>query len=162
MTDISKIFFTPSKNLTKQLKKELRDQGHHHTGELERSFSTKVTVTKNDVRCEGSILEYGQILNDGTRPEKASMKQFWFVKEFFISKGYSDKIAGAYSAMTINKWIKEGMSTKASVRFSHNGRRTNFIKQVDDTYSDKLNEVVLKEIDKVINLEYNKQKSETI
>lgn len=162
MNDLRKIFFTPDKILRKELQKELREQGHHNTGALEQSFTSNVAIEGDKVILSGYALNYGGILNDGTRPEKASMKQFHFVKEFFLSKGYNEKKAGAYAAMTINKWMKEGMSTKASRRFSKNGRRSRFIDQVAEDVDKRLDESVFHEIDKIVNSEYSKQKNEMI
>lgn len=160
--NLKSIFFTPDKILRKQLRLELRNQGHHNTGALEASFTSEVTQNGDVVKLEGYALDYGGILNDGTRPEKASMSQFPFVKNFFLSKGVPDKKAGAYAAMTIKKWMQEGMSTKASARFSKTGKRLGFIGIVEENIGEKLDSAVFHELDKIINEEFYKSKSETI
>lgn len=162
MSDFRNIFKRAAKLLDENLKKELRQQGHFNTGALELSITSKITVNGSDTKLEGQAADYAGILNDGTRPEKASMAQFPFLKEFFISKGVEPKKAGAYAAMTIHRWQKEGMSTKASVRFSKNGKRLKFIELVAELIDSKLDKVVTDDIDKVVDKEYKKQKSETI
>lgn len=162
MKDLRNIYKRGGAKLTQLLKDELRAQGHHNTGKLEASFASNVTVSGDEVQLSGRAIDYAGILSDGTRPEKASMKQFHFVKEFFMSKGYEEKKAGAYAAMTIKKWMREGMSTKASVRFSKNGRRLNFIGFVREKKMAAVNKLVLKDIDIEIQKTFNKTKSKTI
>lgn len=162
MTDLRNIYKRGGPRLMQELKKELRAQGHFNTGKLESSFSSNVKVTGDEVQLTGLAIDYAGILSDGTRPEKASMKQFHFVKEFFMSKGVGEKKAGAYAAMTIRKWMREGMSTKASVRFSKNGRRLNFIGFVREKKMKVVNDLVLKDIDIEVQKVFNKTKSKTI
>lgn len=162
MKDLRKIFFTPDKILRKELQKELRQQGHYNTGKLEGSFTSKITQSSDKVKLVGLALDYAQILNDGTRPAKASFAQFPFVVEFFESKGYSEAKAKQYTAMTINRWMKEGMSTKASARFSKNGKRLNFIGLVNELINTRINDSVFKEMDKIVEEKYREQKSEII
>lgn len=162
MKDLRKIFFTPNKILRKELQKELRQQGHYNTGKLESSFTSQITQSSDKVKLEGFALDYAQILNDGTRPAKASFAQFPFVVEFFTSKGYSEAKAKQYAAMTINRWMKEGMSTKASARFSKNGKRLNFIGLVNELIDTRINDAVFKEMDKIVEEKYREQKSEII
>lgn len=162
MSDFRNIFTSANKLLTDALKKELRQQGHFNTGALESSFFSNVTVSSESVKVEGYANNYAHILDDGVAPEKASMKQFYFVKQFFISKGYDEKKAGTLAAMTIRKWMTEGMSTKASIRFSKNGRRLKFIELVAKLVDEKLDKKILNEVDKIMEKTYRKQKSETI
>ena len=158
MSDLRYIFKRADKLMQEGLKKELRAQGHFNSGSLESSFVSNITVTAESVVLTGSAFDYAGILSDGTRPEKASMKQFHFVKQFFLSKGVDDKKAGAFAAMTIRKWMKEGMSTKASVRFSKNGKRLNFINIVNKSVGPKVDKVVLADVDKEVKKEFNKTK----
>lgn len=162
MRDLRNIYKRGGARLMQELKRELRAQGHHNTGALEASFASNVTVSGDEVQLTGRAIDYAGILSDGTRPEKASMKQFHFVKEFFLSKGVEPKKAGAYAAMTIRKWMREGMSTRASVRFSKNGRRLNFIGFVREKKMDAVNRLVLKDIDIEVQRVFNKTKSKTI
>lgn len=162
MPNIKNIHAKPIFALVKALKKELRDQGHYNTGQLDASFASETTLNGDEIRTVGTILEYGGILSDGTRPERASMKQFYFVKQYFISKGIADKLAGSYAAATIKKWMVEGMSTKKSARFSRNGRRLNFIGVVDQIIDEEFKKLIFVAVDDVVNEQFNKTKSETI
>lgn len=150
------------KQIKAEFKKELREQGHYNTGALESSFISEITDNNGDFHLTGQALSYANILDEGVRPERASMKQFYFVKEFFISKGYDERNAGQFAAMTINRWMKEGMSTQASSRFSSSGRRKHFIKAVEKKMYRKIDQLITKAVDEAVEEEFNKQKSEII
>lgn len=148
--------------MRKRMRMELRAQGHHNTGELEKSFVSEVIIEGEVVRVIGKAQGYFEYLNTGTRPEKASFKQFPFLVDFIKSKGKDEKTAKQLAAMTINRWKVEGMSTVASARFSKNGRRRGFIKAVMDEHEKNMDHDVTKEIDKVFNKEFFNKKTEVL
>lgn len=162
MSRLTQIMKQVDTEVSKQYKIELRKQGHHNTGALEASFTSEITENNMDVHVVGKAFSYANILNEGVRKDRASFKQFYFVKEFFLTKGYEKEDAAKYAAMTIHRWMKGGMSTAASSRFSETGERNKFIQAVEKRISSKMDEMVHNGVDKVINTEINKQKSETI
>lgn len=148
--------------MRKRMRMELRAQGHHNTSELEKSFISEIVVNGEEIKVIGKAMGYFEYLNTGTRPEKASFKQFPFLVNFFQSKGKDEDTAKRLAAMTINRWKVEGMSTAASVRFSKNGRRRGFIKAVMDEHEKNMDQDVTKEIDKLFNKEFFNKKQETL
>ncbi len=159
---LNAIFREADKLLKKAIKKELRDQGHKNTGQLENSISSKVVEQSGEAVLTGTSLYYAQFINDGIKADSASFKQFPFLVDYFMSKGYAEKEAKNFAGATIRKWMKEGMSTKGSIRFSKNGRRLNFMGYVDQETAKDLDQSVQKGLDNLINSVYLKTKSETI
>lgn len=128
------------------LRKEIVDQGHSLTGDLESSFTSKVS----DAELEGLAYNYSKFVNEGFK--EASFKQFPFLVAYFKKRGESDKNAKAYAAMTINKWKKQGgMPTQASKRFSKTGSRLNFIENSFEGKESELNEYMINGLDFVVN-----------
>lgn len=160
--NLRSLFTEPNRFLQKALRKELRDQGHRNTGALESSFTSEVVTNGEDVTLQGYALNYADILNEGVKPERASFKQFPFMVRYFLSKGYDERTAKGYAAATIKKWQEEGMSTKASLRFSKNGKRLNFIGLVKELISQDIDNMIVKAADDIVMEEVNKQKSEVI
>lgn len=145
-----------------QIIDELRAQGHYNTGKLEESLESEIVVKNQDGSLEGSALYYALILHHGFGPEKASFKQFPFLVEYFESKGKSEKEAKQYAAMTIRKWMKEGMPTAHSYSYSSNGERLNVISLVKKAVNGKINFAMSKGIDQIVNQKFHETKSETI
>lgn len=155
---IEELLYKCDKLLSEGTKIELRAQGHYNTGALDQS----IKGTVNGDHLEGEANYYAAILNAGYGPEKASMAQWPFLYKFFISKGHTEKDAGAFAAMTINKWKREGMPTAASAAYSENGKRTNFIAAVKKIMNTAVHQTINKEIDKIINDKFHETKNETI
>jgi hypothetical protein len=153
--------------LEKAFKNELKLQGHSNTGRLESSIKGKVSETE----LEGTIFDYGQILDDGTTADKIpfrsgsggkSSKYIDGLTAFFLSKGLGAKEAKSAAFATAKVQKKEGMSTAASKRFSKNGKRQDFIKDVIDKQDLAINKIIDNGMDNIFDSYYNKQKTETI
>lgn len=156
------ILFKGRKLLDDSIRKESRDQGHYLTGGLERSLTASVTEGSNETILEGEIVFYASILNEGVRPEKASMKQFPFLVKYWQLRGLDPKSARRAAAATIKKWMKEGMPTKASSRFSKTGQRKEMITKAISKVSARVDAVITGDLSKEIDTEFLKTKSETI
>jgi len=145
--------------IAEELRTELRRQGHYNTGKLDQSIEGKVT---NGNHLEGFASYYAAILQTGYGRERASMRQFPFVKNYFLSKGYDDATASRIAAMTINAWRRDGVPTNASAVYSETGIRTLFVTIVRRAISGKLNALVTNGVDKIVNQKFHETKSETI
>ncbi|MGE9312880.1 hypothetical protein ACLOAU_14630 [Niabella sp. CJ426] len=166
---IADIYNGAERFINEILRKEIVAQGHHLTGALESSLEAEIKRIGKSDAMQGFAVEYAKYINDGVRPEAASMKQFPFLVEFFNQKGYpeyssssSTLTSRALAAMTIKKWMKEGMSTQASKRFSSTGSRQNFVENAFIGNESKIDEYMGNSFDFVINEEYKKEKSEVI
>lgn len=154
--------------LDRAFKAEIKDQGHSLTGALE--ASVKGNVQETNTSCQ--ILDYGHILNDGTKSEKipysgrtgkgGTSKYIQGLVSFFKLRGLSDKeaLGAAFATAAVQK--KEGMSTAASKRFSKNGNRQNFISRVIARKENEIDQIMQAGMDDIFNFNFNKQKSETI
>lgn len=156
--EINEILYKADRLIKTNLRKELQDQGHHLSGKLEKSIAGK--VSRNHL--QGFALHYQKYLNEGFPAKSASFKQFPFVVKYFQARGYSEDDSKRYAAMTIHKWMKEGMPTLASNRFSSTGTRLDFIAIVNKAISPEVDKIILTGIDKVINKKFHETKSETI
>lgn len=115
------------KTLVRELKKELKDQGHVATGNL-----------LNSIRAEDN--KKGQLViralprwkdvNDG-QPKGTDVNELK-LKRWFTAKGI-DWRKDPFIIYQVNKAIyEEGTPTAGSFRYSKNGRRTGFVDQVMD------------------------------
>lgn len=144
--------------IAEEFKIELRKQGHYNTGALDQSIEGAVSGN----HLEGVANYYAVILHHGFGPEKASMRQWPFLKNYFLSKGHDEKEAGAIAAMTIRKWQREGMPTQSSAAYSETGVRTQVIDIVKKAIMPKVNKTMLDGIDTIVNNKFHETKSETI
>lgn len=156
------ILFKGRKILDDAIRKESRDQGHYLTGGLERSLTATVAEFSTETILEGYVADYANILNEGVQPERASMKQFPFLVKFWQLRGLDEKSAKRAAAATIRKWMKEGMPTKASYRFSKNGERKNLITRAVGKVSTKVDTTIMNSFSTEIDREFLRTKSETI
>jgi hypothetical protein len=162
MTTVKDIYGVAEKFINKFLREESADQGHTLTGAMEDSFDfTSYREGKADV-MEGFAVHYTKYVNDGVPAASASMKQFPFVKEFFIKRGLGTDEAGAAAAATIRVWMKEGMSTQASKRFSKTGARQRMVENAFAGNESKLDEFMGNNFDFAVEENFQKEKSETI
>lgn len=146
------------KLISEELKIELRKQGHYNTGALDQSIEGEVANN----HLQGSANYYAVILHHGFGAEKASMRQWPYVKRYFLSKGYDDKEAGNIAAMTINAWKREGMPSTGSFAYSETGERTQVIQIVKKIIMPQVNKVMTTGVDKIVNDKFHETKSETI
>jgi hypothetical protein len=156
------ILFKGRKLLDDSIKKESREQGHYLTGGLERSLTATVTESADVTVLEGEVAFYANILNEGVRPEKASMKQFPFLVKYWMLRGLDEKAAGGAAAATVKKWMKEGMPTKASSRFSKTGQRKEMLTRAIGKVSKRVDTVIMGDLSKEVDKEFLKTKSETV
>lgn len=146
------------KIIAMEFKLELRKQGHYNTGKLDDSIEGQV---RKD-RLEGYANFYAAILNQGYGKEKASMKQWGFLKDYFLTKGLTEKEAGGAAAATIKKWQQYGMPTPNSYAYSQTGKRKDFIQIVIDTLNKVIDPIISTGIDKIISSKFAETKNETI
>ncbi len=165
MTEIKDILKPAETVINKYLKQELIDQGHHHTGAAEESFHSE-TVSKGKAEVmHGYAIHYTQFLNDGFPAESASMSQFPFLLEYFTSKGFpvfsaqGNVTAAQMAAMTIKKWMREGMPTQASKRYSKTGSRTGLVESAFLAGGVEIDEQVGIGMDHVVEEYFQKEKS---
>lgn len=156
--NLSKTLNKADSLIKRNLRKELKAQGHHLSGKLEESIHGIVT----EDTLQGFALHYEKYLNKGVPAKSVSFKQYPFVVNYFKARGYSEDDSKQYAAMTINKWMKEGMPTNASIRFSSSGTRLDFISIVDKAINNEVNKIMTEGIDKIVNKKFHETKSETI
>lgn len=130
------------------LAKELAEQGHRNTGALERSLSYE--VKRNSDKVVGTMtanmyaifLEFGVPASRIPYTPGSGAKRSKYIAgliQYFTTKGLSDSEAKSAAFATARAHKREGMPTRASYRFSSNGRRTGFIR---NTLSSELPTVV--------------------
>lgn len=144
------------------LRKELGDQGHYLTGALDQSLEARVSKKPNQDIMEGFAAHYTQWVNNGFPASSASFKQLPFVISYFEKRGLSGKEAVGAAYATIKTWMKEGMPTQASKRFSSTGSRTSAIENAFTGHQTEIDEFIGNSIDFVVEEEFQKEKSETI
>lgn len=141
---------------------ELKEQGHFLTGSLERSIKAATTKINGGWQLQVTSSDYQKYLHWGVMPEKASMRQYPFVVDYFKKRGLEEKDAKRAAAATIKTWIKEGMPTKNSFTFAANGKRLKFLDDTDQASWKAVDAAVQKGLDDEINTTFHKTKSETI
>lgn len=162
MTTIADIYKEATKVINGFLRQEIIAQGHHLTGALEESLDGEITSTKNTETLEGFAVYYSQFVEEGVPAASASFKQFPFLVKYFLQRGLAEKEAKGAAAATIRVWMKQGMSTEASKRFSDTGSRQHAIENAFIGNEDKIDEFVLNGIDFVVEERFQLEKSETI
>lgn len=144
MKQAYEILLLGRKEYTKAIDDEIDRQGHTLTGNLKRSQTAEVEISVNNTIIKGLIANYGVILDKGVKPARASFKQFPFLVEYFKQRGYDDGTAKGYAAATIKKWMKEGMSTNTSRRFSRSRERQYFLRIALRKAAKKANVIITK------------------
>jgi hypothetical protein len=131
---------------------EWRAQGHELSGSAVKQMETVITEEINAIVIEGLVPDYMAINNSGVTaaripytpnsgrpPSKYISGLIDYVKR---RMGKSDKEAKGIAFAIASKHKKEGMPTKASVRYSSTGKRTGFIEQALDKSSPKFIELI--------------------
>lgn len=158
------ILKSAASKLNKALTQELRDQGHYLTGSLENSINNYYTIepmTRKYV-LRGFALDYAKSLNEGKGPRSKSLPTIEELRKYFILRGLSVFEATQAAFLTHRRHKKEGMPTKASSRFSKTGERKKFIERAWKSNEQKIDSFMDGEMDKLVNNEYSKQKTEII
>lgn len=169
MTTIADIFQGAERLINEIIRKEMVAQGHHLTGAMEESLSSNIYKQAKAEVMEGTAVYYTKFVDEGFPAASASFKQVPFLIEYFIKRGYpvASTNPGTLTAtqlafMTVKKWMKEGMPTQASKRFSTTGSRTNMIESAFVGADSKIDEVITGGLDFVVEEYFQKEKSETI
>lgn len=159
---VKDIYLGAEKLINQLIKKESVAQGHYLTGAMDESLNAKYSSTSKADNMEGFAVMYMQFVNDGVPAESASMKQFPFLVKYFILRGLGEKEAKGAAAATIHKWMKEGMSTQASKRFSKTGARQHLIESAFVGGNTQIDDYMTSGFDYIVEQEFQKEKSETI
>lgn len=116
---------------------EIDTQGHNLTGKLKGSFETRLTSTKNSIQSDITVEGYGRFVDQGVKANRipysgrsgrgGKSKYIEGLKDYFMRRGRGASEALRAAFATAAKHRQEGMPTRASARFSANGRRTGFI-----------------------------------
>jgi hypothetical protein len=168
MTTIADIYKGALTLINQELRKEMVAQGHHLTGAMEDSLDGDIYQERKADVMDGYAVYYTRFVNDGFAAAKASFKQFPFLLEYFIKRGFpiastaGNVSASQMAAMTIRKWMKEGMPTQASKRFSSTGSRTQMIENAFVGAEPKIDEYITNGLDFVVEERFQLEKSETI
>lgn len=132
--------------LVLKLGQELADQGHKLTGALIASLEYQVRTTATGMVVDFLANEYGEKLNTGIPasqiPKYPSAGYLKLVLELtrYVERrmglrgGLAKKVAGRI----VRAWGREGMPTRASYRFSKNGRRTGWVDVILKQESDEI------------------------
>ena len=144
------------------LKDELRDQGHHLTGELEASIKTFLYNRRTQfvhVLAEDYIHELDQGV-PAWRISKSDAYVFAMIEYVKKRMGASHSEANQIGWAIAKKHRREGMPTEASKIWSDNGERTGAIKRTDDrsAFESELvfEDEIEKEIDSLILTSFDK------
>lgn len=159
---IEEIYREAADFINKILRKELVDQGHHLTGALEESIAFTISKTGDINRLEGFAAHYSQFVEHGFPASSASYKQVPFLIDYFIARGLDEKEATAAAFATVTVWMKEGMPTQASKRFSSTGSRTNFVDHAFTEHAAEINKAIEVNIDKAVDELFKREKNEII
>lgn len=159
---VAEIYEGAERFINEFLRKESEHQGHTLTGAMEDSFSAQKSKSGTVDTMQGFAVFYSQFVNDGVPAASASMKQFPYLVNYFRQRGLGDKEAKGAAAATIKTWMKEGMSTQASKRFSSTGSRQHFIENAFVGNNVKLDEYMTSSFDFAVEEQFQKTKSETI
>lgn len=168
MTTIADIYKGAEAFLNDIIRREMVAQGHHLTGAMENSLEADISQDRKADIMQGFAVYYTQYVDQGFPAKSASFKQFPFLLEYFIKRGYPEKSASgeltapALAAMTIKKWMREGMPTEMSKRFSSTGSRTQMIENAFVGAAAKIDEYIGNGIDFVVEERFQMEKSETI
>lgn len=167
--NIEDIYQGAERLINQILRDEMVAQGHHLTGAMEDSLSSDIYQKSKAHIMEGFSVYYAKFVNEGFPAESASFKQVPFLIEYFIKRGFpvasSNKQTATATTMafaTVRKWMKEGMPTQASKRFSSTGSRTNMIENAFEGHGAEIDGYLLNGFDFVVEERFQKEKSETI
>jgi len=143
------------------LKKVFDEQGHHLTGAWEDSIHSEVSGDQ----IIGYANTYGSIVDAGVRPDRipygdtptgaGTSKYIQGLVLFWKAKGLDDKEALSAAFATAKVQKKEGMSTWGSRDFSATKDRQHFIEEAQKEVSPKVDTMITRGLDDLINEELN-------
>lgn len=169
LTDnIKALFQKKGRALSEEIKSELKEQGHLHTGKLFNSIKANATTEGKEVALNVDMQDYFEFVNRGVkanripyggrRTGKKRSKYIEALINYFKQKGKSIQEAKAAAFATARKHKQEGMPTKGSYAYSSNSRRLKFIEESTDVSKsiDELETQIQDEIEKEYNLIFDK------
>lgn len=160
MIRIEDIFFRVGAIINEAIRLEFEAQGHSLTGEFARSLKTKMDINSRTATLSGTSVKYAQILEEGLKPEEINDRMLPGLINYFQLRGLPQVKAEQAARATLSVWKKEGMSTKASGRYSSTGERHHFIRRAFEKIN--IDSLMLNLMDEGIEQEFRKTKSETI
>jgi hypothetical protein len=133
---------------------ELEQQGHRLSGKLEKSISYEILQEANAFVIAFDYLKYGIYVNNGVSPQNipfsgrtgrgGTSKYIQALIDYAQARGMNKPVSAAFAIA--HKHKREGMPTKASRRFSANGRRTGFQNQVIEDVQKELPNLIDKHL----------------
>lgn len=155
--------------IKENLKKEIKLRGHSLTGELENSISYEVENAVNSIAFVFSYNDYGRIVNNGVKPSKipysgrsgrgGTSKYIEALIEYGKKRGIAESEAKGFAFAVAAKQKKEGMSTKASRRFSKNGKRNawqdSVLAEIEKQIPVLIDKYLFNELELVINTQFD-------
>jgi hypothetical protein len=116
------------------LRTSLEERGHVLTGSLRDNILFDVKETPSSVSARMTVPDYGMVVEFGVRPERipytpggpkrgGTSKYIQGLIDYFEKRGRDSKEAKQAAFATARVHSREGMSTKASARFSSVGKR---------------------------------------
>ena len=139
---------------------EWKAQGHNLTGNAIQQLETRI-IEGNGITIQGYVVDYMANINagvtaanipyspgSGARSSKYISGLIDYVKR---RMGKSDREAKSIAFAIASRHKKEGMPSKASVRFSSTGKRTGFIEAALDGIEPKLAALIEQGIEETIN-----------
>lgn len=126
----TKTIQTLDKNLERDLKQELRDQGHYLTGFLERSMKPKFQETNSGIVLDVEAEDYINDLETGVPASKINVSAGYIqelAKYAQLRFGVSGNLATKIGYAIAKKHKREGNPTAASYQFSSTGERKHAI-----------------------------------
>lgn len=152
-------------NVKKNLKQELRDQGHYLTGALENSIIDRYTENSDGAVMDMEALDYIDDVNEGIAPNHIDVNDADYIKglrQYAVQRfgAKTEKIALRIAFAIARKHKREGMPTQASYAFSKTGERTEAVEISYNEHS-KQNEEIIEEgisveLDELINKTFDK------
>ncbi len=139
-----------------RIKQELILQGHVMTGKVYKDHSEEINVHGDEVHLLGSYPFYSKFLHTGVHSTKipydpevrTGAKHSLYIEaliKYACFRGMTDPENAAFAIA--NKHSKEGMSTKASAKYSKTGIRSDFLDIV--FFDRKLNSEITNAFDQV-------------
>lgn len=154
MATETNIFRKTNEEITDDLKKELRLQGHYLTGNLERSIIQKEIAENGGVTLTASSLEYLKTLEEGLLSNQIdhSAKGINEMTRYVeLRMGYSGKKAVKVALLILKRQSKEGNPTLNSYQFSKTGERTEVVKETflknESRYGSMVDTAVIGQLD---------------
>jgi hypothetical protein len=162
MTTMADIYAGAFRLITELLRQEIDQQGHRLTGALEDSLDYDLKKEGRADVLEGTALYYSIFVNEGVPAASVSMKQFPFVVEYFKKRGLNEPEAKNAAAATIKTWMKTGMPSPASRRFSRTGGRTGYVLSAFTGGQPKIDQYMNDTLDFGVEEKFQLTKSETL